>query len=367
MKVAIRVDASIQIGSGHVARCLTLAAVLRQAGAEVLFLCRDHPGHMGALIENQGFSLALLPATAAPAGEGSDLAHAAWLGSSQMTDAEQCQAALQGFGRPDWLIVDHYALDARWQRRLRSEVGRILVIDDLADRDHACDLLLDQNLGREAGDYEGRVPAGCQVLCGPHYALLRPEFAALREQSLQRHRSAPRQVLITLGGVDQDNVTGQVLSVLQGCNLPQDMQVTVIMGATAPHVEEVRRQARTMVFQCEVVVAVSDMAERMVQADLSIGAAGSTTWERACLGLPSLIVVLAENQTGIAQAISEAGAALYAGKAAEADFPKQLRRAVLQCLSEPGLLSRMGVRAAAIVDGVGASRVQLAMQGEIQS
>lgn len=358
MKAAIRVDASIQIGSGHVVRCLTLARTLREAGAEVVFLCRDHPGHMADQIREQGFAIELLGGGGETTSTNeTDLTHAAWLGCTQQTDALQCQRALAALAPVDWLIVDHYALDARWQTILRPLVKQVMVIDDLADRDHDCDLLLDQNLGRQARDYAAHVPTDCSVLCGPHFALLRPEFAKLRAQSLLRQRTPLRQILITLGGVDQDNVTGQVLRVLKECNLPQEIQVTVVMGRTAPHVEQVRDQAAHMPFHCEVAVAVSDMGERMMQADLAIGAAGSTTWERACLGLPSLIVVLAGNQKGIAREISRAGAALYAGDAAQEGFAAQLRDTIGQCLTQPKTMAKMSNTAARIVDGKGAVRL----------
>lgn len=369
MKVVVRVDASIQIGSGHVARCLTLAKVLRAAGAEVRFLCRDHPGHLARQIRDQGFALTLLSRAADTpwnpvTGPAPQLAHSGWLGCTQAADAEQCRAALADFGPVDWLIVDHYALDARWQEALRTVARQILVIDDLADRDHACDLLLDQNLGRAARDYADWVLPGGRCLCGPTFALLRPEFAARRAESLARQRSPLRQLLITLGGVDQDNVTGQVLAVLQSCDLPADMRATVVMGAAAPHVDEVRRQAGALPFDCEVVVAISDMGERMMQADLAIGAAGSTTWERACLGLPSLIVVLAENQRGIARAVSEAGAALFAGDATAPGFTVQLQEVILRCLEDPEIITRMSAAAADLVDGAGATRVQQVIQGD---
>src|SRR5690606_2585434 len=145
--------------------------------------------------------------------------HSHWLGATQTQDAAGCVPILAKLN-PDWLIVDHYALDARWERALKPHYRKLMVIDDLADRPHQCDLLLDQTFGRDAEDYQTWVPANCRLLCGSHYALLRPEFAALRPYSLAR-RATPqlRQLLITMGGVDKDNATGQVLEALRASQL----------------------------------------------------------------------------------------------------------------------------------------------------
>jgi UDP-2,4-diacetamido-2,4,6-trideoxy-beta-L-altropyranose hydrolase len=311
MNVVFRVDASIQMGTGHVMRCLTLAEELRRLGHRCIFICREHTGNLGDLIENKGFFIHLLSALSGfnPALESDNTAHAEWLGVSWRIDAEQTLVALDAM-KVDWLIIDHYALDARWERLLAKAVGQIMVIDDLADRDHACDLLLDQNLGREVGDYDYKVPNHCVRLVGPRYALLRPEFAELRETSLQRRvKPKVKRILITLGGVDANNITGKVLNALANSFLPRTTELDIVMGATAPHLEEIRELSNRLPFQAKVSVNVNDMAERMRLADISIGAAGSTSWERCCLGLPSIIVILAENQRAIGNALAKNGCA----------------------------------------------------------
>jgi len=311
MNVVFRVDASVQMGTGHVMRCLTLAEELRRFGHRCIFICREHTGNLGDLIENKGFFIHLLSALSGfnPALESDNTAHAEWLGVSWRIDAEQTLVALDAM-KVDWLIIDHYALDARWERLLAKAVGQIMVIDDLADRDHACDLLLDQNLGREVGDYDYKVPNHCVRLVGPRYALLRPEFAELRETSLQRRvKPKVKRILITLGGVDANNITGKVLNTLANSFLPRTTELDIVMGATAPHLEEIRELSNRLPFQAKVSVNVNDMAERMRLADISIGAAGSTSWERCCLGLPSIIVILAENQRAIGNALAKNGCA----------------------------------------------------------
>lgn len=320
MKVAIRVDASLQMGTGHVMRCLTLADALVARGAACAFICRTHPGNLLELIRSKGHAAHALPVTSASAGASSHAitavgdepapVHSHWLGATQAEDAEACAFILAEF-QPDWLIVDHYALDARWELLLRPHCRRLMVIDDLADRAHACDLLLDQTFGRDAEDYQAWVPGDCQVLCGSQYALLRPEFAGLRGYSLQRRaRPQLRQLLITMGGVDKDNATGGVLTALRVCPLPADCQITVVMGTTAPWLSEVEQLARDMPWPTRVLVGVNDMAQLMADSDLAIGAAGATSWERCCLGLPTIMLVLADNQRQVAQGLEKAGAAM---------------------------------------------------------
>src|SRR5690606_35975420 len=189
---------------------------------------------------------------------------------------------------PDWLIVDHYALDARWESQQKDFCGRLAVIDDLASRPHSCDLLLDQNLGRRMQDYSHLVADNCELLIGPDYALLRPEFISARKHSLER-REKPvlRNLLISMGGVDKDNVTSHVLEALKPCLLPNDTRISVVMGANAPWAGLVQQQAAMMPWCTEVVFNVDNMAQRMAESDFAIGAAGSTSWERCCLGLPA--------------------------------------------------------------------------------
>jgi UDP-2,4-diacetamido-2,4,6-trideoxy-beta-L-altropyranose hydrolase len=247
MKVVFRVDASLLIGIGHVMRCLTLADALKTQGALCYFISREHPGHLLDVIEQRGYQVNRLEAPLTHAINESELTHAAWLGSTWETDATDTAAILADL-QPDWLVVDHYALDHRWEGALAPHYRKLLVIDDLADRPHRCDLLLDQNLGRQPQDYVGLVPTHCQVLTGSQYALLRPEFAALRPYSLQRRQAQPalRQLLISMGGVDQPNATGQVLQALKTCALPADCRITVVMGLAAPRLQNVQELARQM-------------------------------------------------------------------------------------------------------------------------
>jgi UDP-2,4-diacetamido-2,4,6-trideoxy-beta-L-altropyranose hydrolase len=362
MKLAFRVDASVAIGSGHVMRCLTLATALRDRGDECQFICRAHPGNLVELLRQRGFDVVELAAHSDAgrcAVDPGTVAHADWLGCDWNADAMETRAVLQVL-QPDWLVVDHYALDQRWEAAARCGDLRLMVIDDLADRAHECELLLDQNLGRHAADYEGLVPNNCKLLVGPQHALLRPEFAAAREASLRRPRSSVASVLVNMGGVDQPNATGAVLRMLRQCELPDDCRISVVMGMHAPWISQVRELAAELPWPTEVLVNITDMAQRMAASDLAIGAAGSTSWERCCLGLPALIVVLASNQEQGAAALARAGAGDLLGtvEGLGATLPGAMREIMVR-----EHLARMSRVAASLVDGRGVDKVLLALEG----
>lgn len=360
MKVVFRTDASLHIGTGHVMRCLTLADALAARGVHCQFICRAHEGNLIDYIRQRGFqvhALPLLPANSCAVNpaptrpSNTEPAHSHWLGATQAQDAQAC-APIMAAQQPDWLIVDHYALDACWEQALASYCRRLMVIDDLADRPHACDLLLDQTFGRDPADYRPLVPAQCQLLCGSSYALLRPEFAALRPYSLQR-RTQPqlRNLLITMGGVDKDNVTSKILIALRASPLPPDCQITVVMGATAPWLAQVQLLAQNMPWPIQVLVGVSNMAQLMADSDLAIGAAGATSWERCCLGLPTIMLVLASNQQQVAQAL-ERGAAVRSIQHVQ-DLASCLPILLKELLEQPAALQAMSSCAAKVVDGQG--------------
>jgi UDP-2,4-diacetamido-2,4,6-trideoxy-beta-L-altropyranose hydrolase len=340
MHIAFRTDASLQIGTGHAMRCLTLADALRERGAQSTFICRPHAGHLLDLIQQRGHTTKVLTPADAAFTAPADPTYAKWLGTDWASDAAQTQQAL-GDQVVDWLVVDHYALDRRWEQAIRPHTRSIMSIDDLADRPHDCDLLLDQNLGRQAKDYGGLLSRHTQTLIGPAYALLRPEFAQWRQRSLQR-RAQPqlKNLLITVGGVDEANATGQVLDALTRCELPTDLRITVVMGPIAPWLAQVQAQAASMPRPTQVRAGVSNMAQLMAESDLCIGAAGGSAWERCALGLPTLVLILAANQHSGAMALQSHGAVWVAADAQQlrsqisALFNKDTQTAALQKMSQ---------------------------------
>ncbi|WP_420993401.1 UDP-2,4-diacetamido-2,4,6-trideoxy-beta-L-altropyranose hydrolase [Cupriavidus sp. 30B13] len=323
MRVAIRADASVQIGSGHVMRCLTLADALRARGADVRFISRAHQGGAQALLVQRGYPCHVLP-PAVPAAPAGDLAHSAWLGVRWEEDLAQSSAALAGWS-PDWLVVDHYGIDWRWEQAMRRHAPRIMAIDDVADRRHDCDLLFDQNYYSDMDRrYAGLVPPHCTCLLGPGYALLRPEFAAAAG-TLSREAGPVRRILLFMGGMDQDNATGIALLGLQDA-ARAGVAIDVVLGASAPHREQVRALCGGTP-NARLHVQVDNMAELMAQADLAIGACGSATWERCFLGLPTIAIVLADNQRRSAADLAAAGYIVNLGDVA-AVTPEAVGRAV---------------------------------------
>ena len=318
MKIAIRTDASIDIGIGHVMRCLSLADSLKEKGAKVVFICREHKGNTIELIQNKGYVVHKLPRLKISdpghnilKNKGS-MEHMRWLGATQDEDAILCKEVLLRKDKLDWMIVDHYAIDETWQLQLKNTYNKLMVIDDLGNRKHICDILLDQTFGRKKTDYEALVPKHCNLLLGSQYALLRSDFIKWRKYSLRRRVNPQfRKLLITMGGVDSNNITGQVLDIIKNCKLPKHLEIVVIMGAEAPHIESVNKQAKMMPNKTLVRTNVANMAEIMADADLAIGAAGTTTWERCCLGVPSIQMVLANNQIEVAKKLNSVGASYY--------------------------------------------------------
>lgn len=355
MKIAVRSDASFMIGSGHVMRCLTLANALREHGADITFICREHEGHLCDLITSSQHRLLRLTPSAKVATNEIGLAHASWLGATQEEDAKETAEILKSIGRIDWLIIDHYALDIKWESALRSSTERIMVIDDLADRTHDCDLLLDQNLhGVEMQSrYEKLVPGYCKKLLGPKYALLRREFSQVR-RNLKRHNGSIRRIFVFFGGTDSTNETGKALRAILQLKL-QDIAVDVVLGSANPHQEEISELCAQLT-NVKLHRQVNIMGELMAAADVAIGAGGSTTWERCALGLPTLAISVAENQISIADGVSQANAQLYLGTAAEVTsgiIATQLER-LLQCPQELVALSEAGKL---LVDANGSNRI----------
>lgn len=354
MKFVFRTDASVEIGTGHVMRCLTLADALRERGAQTLFICRPHRGHMLEQIRARGHELRVMSpaADACAAASAGDTPHSAWLGVQWDVDARETLQLIGG-ERVDWLVVDHYALDRRWERELRQACRRIMIMDDLADRSHDCDLLLDPTLGRKHADYTTLVSRNTKMFSGPQYALVRPEFAMRRAESLAR-RVEPelRHLLVTMGGIDKGNATGLVLDALDVSSLPPHLRVTVVMGTAAPWLSVIQERASKMRLATDVRVRVDNMAGLMANSDLAIGAAGGTSWERCCMGLPTIQLVLAANQKVIADRLASVGAVTYANEIT--------LRKILETLSNADWANQLADQsriASKITDGLGAERM----------
>jgi len=338
MRLLIRTDASLAIGTGHVMRCGTLAKALVEAGHSVCFLCRALPGHLIAWLEDHGLPVLPLPAETAAA-------------ATQERDAAASRAVIAGRGY-DWIVVDHYELDAVWETAMAAVAPHILAIDDLG-RAHAAHLLLDQNYRSPLHAlYRDRVAASCEMLLGPHFALVRPDFADLRPAALARRRREIGRILLFMSGSDPSNET---MKALTGIALLGNATFTldVVIGGTNPHRRDIEAACRAR-SDTRLHVQTPGMAELMAAADLAVCAGGSATWERCVLGLPALVTILAPNQVAVTEAVAAAGAQRLLGRH-DRLLPQDYADALLGL--DPVDLERMSQHAAAICDGRGAERV----------
>lgn len=296
-------------------RCMTLANALRDVGHECSFICKNHDGNINSLLLENNFEVHELQVSNSKEnvvlGRNMDqLSHHCWLGSSWGHDADLTNNILDK-RNSDWVIVDHYGLDISWHKQVRSNTKKIMVIDDLADRHHDCEILLDQNLGADIEDYIKSVPNKCRLFLGPKYALLRPEFKRLREESLFKKRFGElRHILINFGGGDKLNLTEKVLKSLSEIKLPKDIQIDVVLGPQVSLGANISSFRDVFCGQIKFSKNITNMAEIMTSADLAISAGGSTSWERCALGLPAIIFSIADNQKKITENIVKNGAGI---------------------------------------------------------
>jgi UDP-2,4-diacetamido-2,4,6-trideoxy-beta-L-altropyranose hydrolase len=348
MRIVIRADASAQMGSGHIMRCLGLANAL-QAHATITFVVRYLPAPLAAWIDAAGHQIQYLPD--APAAH-DELFHSAWLGVSQTDDGQATAQIMQSLGAVDWLIMDHYALDWRWQQHVRPYTQQLLVIDDLADRVHDCDVLLDQNQYCALEQrYAGKVPAHARLLLGAGYALLRNEFIEARQRA-QIRTGAVKRLLVFFGGIDNHNYTGRLLAVLPQRLDPQ-IAVDVVIGAQHPQRVEIEQLCQQQGYTCHV--QTQQMAQLMAQADVAVGAGGSASWERCCLGLPSMAFAIADNQVQLTHDAALQG--LLDSPQVDWQQPITVANALHSFMLNPLARERMSRLGWQMVDGQGMARV----------
>jgi len=374
MRILIRSDASIAMGSGHVMRCRNLARALRRRGAEVWFLCREQPGDLIPMLEGEFvvLRLATLPDTLlCPEDRKGHTIYETWLGCSPLQDAADCLEAVrrESTGGVDWVVVDHYGLDHTWEEAfcagLRG-VGcdtepQLLVFDDLANRMHRAEVLVDANrlAASATGPYDSLVPGHCRLLLGPTYAPLDPLYGHL--QPLAPQRRELQRVLVFFGGTDQANHTATALHALSAGSHDQ-LVVDVVLGRSAPHLAAIKQQVQRRA-HTQLHCGLPNLAGLMMRADLAIGAAGTASWERAALGLPAIITPVADNQRQGAEAIAKAGAAILVGWPTAEDAMEHLVASIQGCIQNPDLLPLLSDRARNLGDGRGLDRIVTTMLG----
>ena len=311
MKVWIRADASINIGSGHTMRCITLATLLRKRGHEVEFFTEDLPGNMNDYLVKQGYPVYF-------------------------------PTQLKRLPKTDWLIVDHYGLDIAWESAMRSYARQLMVIDDLANRQHDCDVLLDQNFYYGYKNrYDMLVSPQCQKLLGPQYTLLREEFLLAR-QNLKVRDGRVQRILVFFGGSD---ASGETIKTIEALKKIKDIAVSVdvVVGQSNPYRERIKALCNTlpsMFFHCQV----NHIAQLMAQADLAIGAGGTATWERCYLGLPSLVLIVADNQLQLTADVGRRGALINLGFSNEVSVG-DLHEKICKYIKEPQTIKQVSQNA----------------------
>ena len=350
LNVAFRVDASHDIGIGHLMRCLTLANEVKKNGAQTKFVCRHLPKSLHALLSSQGHEFILLDHSneKKPLDK---LANSYLLETSQKQDAIDSLKALSG-KTWDWLVIDHYAIDVIFEKELRKAVKKIFVIDDIADRYHDCDVLLDQNLyPNMESRYTEKLHKNCKVLLGPEYALLRDEFRQLREYV--KPRAGPiRRIFIFFGGVDPKNLTIRTIKAIK--SIANNIAVDVVIGAENLHRNKIEEACK--INNYNLYVQTKRMAELMAASDLAIGAGGSASWERCCLGLATVSVAFADNQYDIANSLDNVGACIFIGDQ-ESATQKKIESTLELVINDSNLLLSISEKAFSLVDGCGAERV----------
>lgn len=348
MKVVFRVDASQHIGSGHVMRCLVLAKVLRLEGHTVVFATRRQTSDLNTFINDKGFELIHLIQPTLWKTPKNTADYAAWL---QVSEEQDYQDFVSKVENADLVIVDHYGINADWHRKVKRYLAcTLMVIDDLV-RKHDADIVLDQTLNRCASEYTDFHP--CLALTGTDYALLKPDFARVRER-LQTQLPHKHTLLISMGGIDQPNASLSVLHALQ--NEAQKLPTTVLLSKRSPNYEQVKSFALANSEWVEHIEFVDDMPIFMGQYSIMIGAPGSTSWERACLGIPSIIVPIADNQNTIAQQLEEANAVKVVKLN---NIANELPGALQEIITD---WQRYRTHNLALCDGLGCKRVTLQLK-----
>jgi UDP-2,4-diacetamido-2,4,6-trideoxy-beta-L-altropyranose hydrolase len=358
MLVAFRTDASVDQGTGHLMRCLVLANELRDRGHNCVFMTQPFLPPLVSQIRNEGHKVILInPGLHQNLVYQNKNLYLTWLGRSLDNDAFETYSKILEI-TPDVLVVDHYAIDYEWMKYF-SELGvRKVVIDDLANRNHLCDILIDQNYGRSVEDYKYFVPSKTTILAGSEYVFIKDDFREIRSSALhERTLRKANRINICMGGMDKDNSTQDVLEVLQNITWLKNWNVDIILRSSSPHARGIKAFSEKMLLQTTVHFDSENVADLFSLADLAIGAGGVTLWERCCVGLPSLLLTIADNQFSAAQAMSQTEAIKYVGDIRQSNWTNKLSSSLEKLGNEPDTLKRMSQSASAICDGLGLKKV----------
>lgn len=348
MRIVFRVDSAPQMGGGHLSRCLTLASALKDKGAKCVFVCRDHIGSLVQHVKLAGFDLLTLPRLKDHVVDVGS--YSSWVGACWQLDAEQTWQILDKYlSEPiDWIVVDHYGLDEEWERYFDAKGIKVGVIDDLVNRPHSSNFLLDQTCGRTQLEYRPLVCPNTTLLVGESYCLLRKEFFSVREKAIEKRHaiSEVTKLLVSFGSTDPQAHTLKALKGLVAFAVFRNIEVLVLVGSACPYIQDIKLLTQTLPYKATLHVDCNQVAELIFEADMAIGAAGVSTWERCFLGLPTLLVKTAENQSDVVNRVISSGAAL--GYSGNLEDEKELESALIEldakraCISDFALNMKIG-------------------------
>jgi UDP-2,4-diacetamido-2,4,6-trideoxy-beta-L-altropyranose hydrolase len=331
-QVVFKTDASIEIGTGHVMRCLSLADVLATNGLNCSFVVSNIAEQTVPALKTSRHEVLI---------------------SNNLSDSKELFSHWPS--GVEWFIVDDYRLSKEFESVCRLWAEHIMVIDDLENRKHDCDLLLDQAQGKTEQNYNTLVPECCRFLLGTDYALLREEFSLHRSYSLRRSRMEIKKILVSLGGTDPDDLSSIVLQGLSQTHI-KSLEVDVVLGPASPNIKNIESVINSLGLSVKLHIGTENMAELMSSADLAIGAGGISSWERCCMGLPAVLIIVAENQQDNANYLSKIGAASVIDAVSDKITPEVITESVNTFCANPDNLALMSQRSSELCDGQGALR-----------
>ena len=311
MNIAFRVDSSIQIGIGHVMRCLSLADQIKNKASNIFFVTRSLDGSMEQFISEKGYKVILLPSNdEIIIGKKNSFQSNEFKEFDWLQDLNATKEAIED-KKIDWLIVDHYGIDYRWHKIIAKFTNKIMIIDDLANRKLHCNVLLDQTYGRKFEDYDQLIDKETEMLLGANYALLRPEFSNLRIPAVNKRKKIESisNVLISIGGMDYKNITQKVLDVFLKVEWKKNIEVNIVLNNQAPNRKSIKYFVKNIKsnHKFNLLINPENMADLMFEADLAVGSSGTSTWERCTMGLPTIAICVADNQKFISKILHKDG------------------------------------------------------------
>jgi UDP-2,4-diacetamido-2,4,6-trideoxy-beta-L-altropyranose hydrolase len=353
--IFIRTDSSRKIGSGHVMRCLTLAEELHKTDTTVEFITRNHLGNIDNQIKGEGFKVYSLPSPNRRKLQCALTKYEHWLGVKQNIDADETIQVLKG-RKIDWLVIDHYAIDHNWESKLRPYVKKIMVIDDLANRKHDCDLLLDQNYIRNKNRYDHLVAPNTIRLLGLKYVLLKKYF--IENTNSRTQINSIKRIFIFFGGADLDNLTTLAIRSLSRSGL-KHLLVDVVIGLANPHQVELKKEIKKYP-NIKLHIQIDNIAKIMSKADIGLGSGGSVTWERISIGLPSIVVTTANNQVAFIRELDKDGYVKWIGNAYQID-EDFFYNILSEVVRNPHWLILQAQKGQKLIDGMGVKRISNAL------